>query len=108
VSLSCVGAGQVLTVLEVFWLALRRALLPCRLSFEGVFVPGPKEVTEALWNICCAAVVATGQTGSVHRSDRCSTGSKPCKFPLCVLVSFGSEGCLLVPRISSTSVATWS
>jgi hypothetical protein len=40
--------------------------------------------------------------------DRCSTGSKPCKFPLCVLVSFGSEGCLLVPSISSTQVATWS
>jgi hypothetical protein len=83
--------------------------------FWGVFIPGPREVTEALWNICCAAAVATGLTGlptsltSVgHRSDRCSTGSKPCKFPLCMLVSSGSEGCLLVPRISSTPVATWS
>jgi hypothetical protein len=48
VSLGCVGAGQFLAVLEVFWLALCRVLLPCRLSFEGVFVPGPREVTKAL------------------------------------------------------------
>jgi hypothetical protein len=34
-------------------------------------VPGPREVTEALWNICCAVAAATGVTGSVHRSDRC-------------------------------------
>jgi hypothetical protein len=46
--------------------------------------------------------VAIGLTGAGHRSDRCSTGNKPWKFPLCVLVSFGSKGCLLVPRISST------
>jgi hypothetical protein len=94
VSLGCVGAGQFLAVLEVFWLALCWVLLPCRLCFEGVFVSGPREVTDALWNICCAAAVATGLTGSVHRchrsdrrgpsSDRCSTGSKSCKFPLCV------------------------
>jgi hypothetical protein len=44
----CVGACQLLVVLEVFWLALCRVLLPCRLCFEGVFVPGPREVTEAL------------------------------------------------------------
>jgi hypothetical protein len=50
----------------------------------------------------------TGLTGAGHRSDRCSTGSKPCKFPLCVLVCFGSGGCLLVPRSSSTSVAAWT
>jgi hypothetical protein len=118
-SLGCVGAGQFLEVLEVFWLALCR-VLPCRLCFGGVFVPEPREITEALWNICGAAAVATGLTSSVHgsdlchrsgtghRSDRCSTGSKPCKFPLCVLVSFGSEGCSLVPRISSTPVAMWS
>jgi hypothetical protein len=108
VSLCCVGAGQFLEVLEVFWLALCRVLLPCRLSFEGVFVPRPREVTAALSNICCAAAIATGLTSSVHRSDLCSTGSKPCMFLLCVLVSFGSEGSLLVPRINSTSVATWS
>jgi hypothetical protein len=72
----------------------------------GAFVPGPREVTEALWNTCCAPAVATDLTGSVHRSnrchrsDRCSTGNKPCKFSLCVLVCFGSEGCLLVPRSS--------
>jgi hypothetical protein len=89
-------------------LALCRVFLSCRLCFEGVLDLGPREVTEALWNIFCAAAVATGLTSSVHRSDRCSTASKPCKFLLCVLVSFGSEGCLLVPRISSTLVATWS
>jgi hypothetical protein len=89
-------------------------LLPCRLCFGGVSVPRPREVTEAIWNICCAAVVATGLTSvtvltsSGHRSDQCSTGSKPCKFPLCVLVSFGSEGGLVVPRINSTPMATWS
>jgi hypothetical protein len=93
---------------------LSRVFLPCRLCFGCVFVPGPREVTEAFWNACCAAVVATGLTGVTgltgagHRSDRCSTGSKPCKFPLCVLVCFGSEGCLLVPRSSSTSVAVWA
>jgi hypothetical protein len=48
--------------------------------FWGVFVLGSREVIEALWNICCAAVVATGLTSSIHRSDRCSTRSKPCKF----------------------------
>jgi hypothetical protein len=47
----------------------------------------------------------TGLTGAGHRSDWCSTSSKPCKFPLCVLGCFGLEGCLLVPRISSTPVA---
>jgi hypothetical protein len=49
----------------------------------------------------------TSLTGASHRSDQCSTGSKPCKLPLCVFVSFGSEGCVLVPRTSSTPVATW-
>jgi hypothetical protein len=43
VSLGCIGVGQFLAVLEVFWLALCRVLLPCRLSFEGVFVPGPEK-----------------------------------------------------------------
>jgi hypothetical protein len=69
-SLGCVGAGQFFTVLEVFWLALSRVLLPCRLCFGGVFVPGPREVIEALWIICSTAAAATGLTGSVHRSDR--------------------------------------
>jgi hypothetical protein len=71
VSLGCVGAGQFLAVSEVFWLALCRVLPPCRLCFEGIFVLGPREVIEDLWNICCVAAVATGLTGSVHRSDRC-------------------------------------
>jgi hypothetical protein len=75
VSLGCVGASQFLAVLEVFWLALCRVLFPCRLCFGGVFVLGPREVTEALLNICCAAAVATGLTGSVHRSDRCRTSA---------------------------------
>jgi hypothetical protein len=47
-SLVCVGAVQFLTAWEVFWLALCRVLSPCRLCFEGVFVTGPREVTEAL------------------------------------------------------------
>jgi hypothetical protein len=78
----------------------------------GVFVPGPRE---ALWNVCCVAAVATsltglsiGLTGAGHRSDWCNTGSKLCKFPLCILVCFGSEGCLLVPRSNSTPVAAWA
>jgi hypothetical protein len=50
----------------------------------------------------------TGLIGAGHRSDRCSTGSKTCKFLLCVLVCFGSEGCLLVPRSSGTPVAMWA
>jgi hypothetical protein len=114
VPLGRVVAGQFLAVLEVFCLGFWRDLLPCRLCFGGVLVPGPREVTEALWNICCVAAAATGLTGVTgltgagHQSDRCSTGCKPCKFPLCELVCFGSEGCLLVPRISSTLVATWS
>jgi hypothetical protein len=70
-------------------------------------VRGPREVTEALWNICCAAAVATSLTGSFHRSEWCHQSDR-CKFPLCDLVCFGSEGCLLVLRISSTLVATWS
>jgi hypothetical protein len=41
----------------------------CWLCFGGVSVPGPREVIEALGNICCAVVVATGLTGSVHWSD---------------------------------------
>jgi hypothetical protein len=36
------------------------------------------------------------------------TSSKSCKFSLCVLVCFSSEGCLLVPRTSKTPVAAWS
>jgi hypothetical protein len=37
----------------------------------GCFCSRPKEVTEALLNTCCAAAVATGLTGSLHRSDWC-------------------------------------
>jgi hypothetical protein len=54
-----------------FCSALWRVLLPCRLCFGGVSVPGPREVIEALWNVCCATAVATDLTGSVHWSDRC-------------------------------------
>jgi hypothetical protein len=48
VFLGCVGADQFLAVLEVFWFALCRVLLLCRLCFGGVFVPVPRQVTEAL------------------------------------------------------------
>jgi hypothetical protein len=50
----------------------------------------------------------SGLTDAGHRSDRCSTSSKPCKFPLCVFVSFGSEGYVLVPKTISSLVAMWS
>jgi hypothetical protein len=52
--------------------------------FGGVLVPGPREVTEALWNICCAAAAATGLTGSVHRSDWChrSDQRRPSALPV--------------------------
>jgi hypothetical protein len=63
-------AGQFFPGLEVFCLILSRVPLPCWLCFGGVFAPGPREVIEALWNICCATVVATGLTGSVHRPNR--------------------------------------
>jgi hypothetical protein len=54
------------------------------LGFGGVSVPGPREVTGALWNVCCAAAVATGLTGSVHRSDRChqSNRRRPSVWPV--------------------------
>jgi hypothetical protein len=51
-------------------LALCTVFLPCRLCFEGVLVPGPRVVTEAIWNIFCAAALATGLTSSIHRFDR--------------------------------------
>jgi hypothetical protein len=35
------------------------------------FFPGPRGVTKASWNVCCAASVATDLTGVVHQSDRC-------------------------------------
>jgi hypothetical protein len=38
---------------------------------EVVFVPGPRGVTEAFWNVCCATVIATVLTSAVHRFDRC-------------------------------------
>jgi hypothetical protein len=66
--LSC--CWTVLGRFGVVLLGFCRVLLPCRFCFEGVSVTGPREVTKALWNICCADAVATGLTGSVHRSDR--------------------------------------
>jgi hypothetical protein len=72
---SCVfGAWCCWSVLGLFGVVL---LGLCRFSFlvgcvfGGAFVPGPREVTEALWNTCCAAAVATSLIGSVHRSDPC-------------------------------------
>jgi hypothetical protein len=70
VSLGLGAAGQFLVCFELVCYVLCRVFLSCRLCFGGVFVPGPREVSEAFWNACCAAVVATGQTGSAHRSDR--------------------------------------
>jgi hypothetical protein len=71
VSFGCVVAGQFLAGLELFCLTLWKVLLPFRLCFGGVFVPGPRGVTEASWNVCCATAVATDLTGSVHWSDKC-------------------------------------
>jgi hypothetical protein len=71
VSLGLGAAGQFLVGLELVCYVLCRVFLPCRLGFGGVFVPGPREVTEVFWNACCVAAVATGLTGSVNRSDRC-------------------------------------
>jgi hypothetical protein len=71
VSMGLGAAGQLLVCLELFCKALCRGFLLCRFCFGSVLVPGPKEVTEALWNTCCAAAVATSLTGPVHRSDRC-------------------------------------
>jgi hypothetical protein len=77
------------------------------LRLSGTFVV--RVLLPLAWLALSTSVtVVTGLTGAGHRSDRCGTSNKPCKFPLCVLVSFGSEGCLLVPRISSTPVATWN
>jgi hypothetical protein len=64
-------ADLFLVCLELFCSVLCRVFLPCRFCFGGVLVPGPRGVTEALWNICCAAAFATDLTGSVHRSDGC-------------------------------------
>jgi hypothetical protein len=54
-------------------------------SVLGVFfVPGPREVIEALWNTCCAATVVTDLTSSVHRSDLChrSNRRRPSVLPV--------------------------
>jgi hypothetical protein len=64
------AASQFLVCLELFCKALCRVFLPCGLCFGSALVPGPRGVTEALWNTCAAAI-ATGLTGSVHQSDRC-------------------------------------
>jgi hypothetical protein len=63
-----------------------------------VFVPGPRGVIEASWNISAQLLLppawlalSTGLTGTIgltgigHRSDRCGIGSKLCIFPLRVL-----------------------
>jgi hypothetical protein len=75
---------SVLGLFGVVLLDLCRVFLPCRLCFGGVFVPQPREVIEALCNICCAAAVATDLTGSVHQSDRChrSDRRRPSVLPV--------------------------
>jgi hypothetical protein len=70
VSLGLGAAGQFL----FFWTWFVRIYVG--FSFHegcvlGVFfVPGPREVTEAFWNACCVAAVATGLTSSFHQFDR--------------------------------------
>jgi hypothetical protein len=48
VSLGHGVAGQFLVCLELFCLVLCRVFFLCRLCFGGVFVPGPREVNDAL------------------------------------------------------------
>jgi hypothetical protein len=71
VSLGLGAASQFLVCLELLCKVSSMVFLPCWLCFEGVFVPRPREVTEAFRNACGAAAVATGLTGAVHRSDWC-------------------------------------
>jgi hypothetical protein len=75
---------SVLGLFGVVLLGFMQDFLPCRVCFGGVFVPGPREVTDTLWNICCAATAATGLTGSAHRSDRChrSDRRRPSVWPM--------------------------
>jgi hypothetical protein len=70
--------------LELFCKALCRVFLPRRLCSASVLILGTREVTEALWNTCCAAAVAAGLTGSVHRSDQChrSDRRRPSVLPV--------------------------
>jgi hypothetical protein len=51
--------------------------LLCKLCFGSVFVPGPRGVTETLWTTCCAAAVATGLIGTVHRSHQRRLSVRP-------------------------------
>jgi hypothetical protein len=71
---SCVYGSRccwsVLGLFGVVLLGLCRVFLQCMLYFWGGFVVGPREVTEAFWNACCAGAVATGLIGSIHWSDR--------------------------------------
>jgi hypothetical protein len=71
VSLGLGVAGQFLVCLELFCLVCVGFSFLADCVFGGVFVLGPREVTKALWNTCCAVAAATGLTGSVHRSDWC-------------------------------------
>jgi hypothetical protein len=77
--------------------------------FGGVllgFVKGSSSL-RLFGTFVCAAAVATGLTGSATGLTGVAQSASRASFS-CVLVSFGSEGCLLVPRISCTLVATWS
>jgi hypothetical protein len=71
VSLGLGAAGQFLICLDLFFRFCVGFSFLAGCVLGGVFVPVPREVTEALWNACCAAAVATDLTGAVHRSDRC-------------------------------------
>jgi hypothetical protein len=78
-----------------------RIFFPCRLCFGGGLVLGPRGVTEDSWNVFCVAVVGTGLTGPIHRSDRCH------RSDLCIWCVLVRKVVVLVPRTSSTPVATW-
>jgi hypothetical protein len=68
------GSGCCWSVIGLFGVVLLGFVLgfpSVQVVFWGVFVSGPREVTEALCNICCVVSAATGLTGSSHQSNRC-------------------------------------
>jgi hypothetical protein len=60
---------------------------------------------ETLSESCSVSPAGTGLTGGAHRSDRCGSVDSRFDFSAAFL---GSEGGVLVPRSSSTPVATWA
>jgi hypothetical protein len=60
---------------------------------------------EPLSGSCSGSPTGTGLTGGAHRSNRCGSVGSRFGFSAAFL---GSEGGVLVPKSSGTSVATWA